>query len=173
MFHWEEQDNKVNSLLTETMLLSYISSIGDHKLLKSLIKNISHQILNVIKTPSNILNIFNWKNLFKDINWYDSRNIISLIIPMRWIYDIFIYRLIFNRQYFNLIMKIRPRSIANSLTSKEIDNLEDLNNQLNDLKKLHHKINTTIMKKIDKNSQNSSKPIQTHISEPLLPLIVG
>ena len=31
-------------------------------------------------------------------------------------------------------MKIRPRSIANSLTSKEIDNLEDLNNQLNDLK---------------------------------------
>lgn len=70
-------------------------------------------------------------------------------------------------------MKIRPRSIANSLTSKEIDNLEDLNNQLNDLKKLHHKINTIIMKKIDKNSQNSSKPIQTHISEPLLPLIVG
>jgi len=149
-FIGKEQDNKVNSLLTETMLLSYISSIGDHKLLKSLIKNISHQILNVIKTPSNILNIFNWKNLFKDINWYDSRNIISLIIPMRWIYDIFIYRLIFNRQYFNLIMKIRPRSIANSLTSKEIDNLEDLNNQLNDLKKLHHKINTTIMKKIDK-----------------------
>ena len=56
-FIGKEQDNKVNSLLTETMLLSYISSIGDHKLLKSLIKNISHQILNVIKTPSNILNI--------------------------------------------------------------------------------------------------------------------
>ena len=56
-FIGKEQDNKVNSLLTETMLLSYISSIGDHKLLKSLIKNISYQILNVIKTPSNILNI--------------------------------------------------------------------------------------------------------------------
>lgn len=145
--------DKFNSILTETMLLSYISSIGDHKLLKSLIKNFSQQFINLFKTPwdfSNISNIFTWGKLFKGINWFDSRNIISLIIPIRWIYDLFIYKLIFNRQYFNLIMGIRPRIIVNNLSSKDIDLLEDLNNQLNDLKKLHYKINQNITKKIDK-----------------------
>lgn len=141
---------KLNSWISEGMILSYISSMSDHKLIRILIKNFSQSVKEMIKNPWNFSNL----NIFKGIDWTNSRNLISLLIPIRWFYDLF-YRLTFNRQYFNLTMKIRPRAIANSLSSYEVDEMEELNNQMHELTKKNIKVYKSISKKIDNNNNST------------------
>lgn len=153
---------RLNSWITEGMILSYISSMSDHKLIRILIKNFSESVKHIIQNPWNLSNL----NIFKGIDWTNSRNIISLLIPIRWIYDLF-YRLTFNRKYFNLTMRIRPRAIANSLSSEEVDELEDLNNQVHELAKRHIKIYRTLSKKID-NDKKFKIPFLTTVYKNVL-----
>ncbi|KAL6453176.1 hypothetical protein SBY92_000524 [Candida maltosa Xu316] len=88
--------------------------------------------------------------LTEGVDLLKSTNIISMLVPLRWIYSI-IYRLTFNRRYFDLTMSVRPRGIANSLSSEEVEKLEDLNTQMQDISKSHKRIYKKISKQLDTN----------------------
>ncbi|RCK57817.1 hypothetical protein Cantr_06104 [Candida viswanathii] len=153
---------KLNSWITEAMIFSYISSMSDHMLVRVLAKNFIEGVKQATKNPWS----FSILNLIKGIDWTNSRNIISLLVPIRWLYDLF-YRLTFNREYFNMTMRIRPRAIANSLSSEEVDDLEDLNNQFHELTKKHIRTYKAISKKID-NSNTFKIPFIATIYKKLL-----
>ncbi|CAI5758218.1 unnamed protein product [Candida verbasci] len=105
-FFPEKEDNSIQNWINELMISGYISSFSDHKLIRELMRG--------------RLSL-------------DTSNLISTLIPLRWIYDL-IYRLTFNRVYFNYTMKVRPRAIANSLSEDEILKLENLNNEIEQTK---------------------------------------
>lgn len=105
-------NNLSHTWLTEIMINGYISSLGNHKLIKSLVNN-----------------VLNKDSLFKGVDFWNVNNMISLLIPLRWLYDLF-YRLTINRLHFNLAMKIRPRDIANSLSPAEFERLEEYDSKL-------------------------------------------
>ncbi|KAI5952704.1 hypothetical protein KGF54_003571 [Candida jiufengensis] len=145
----EKGEDYLSSLITEFMISGYISSIADHSLFRAIYKNIKNSLRNGTLT-----------NPLKGINFLTINNIISLIIPLRWSYDL-IYRLTFNRAYFNLTMKSRPRAIANSLSAEEIDQLEDLNGQLNEYKQNHQKLYQNISKRVDASKRLDNIPFST------------
>ncbi|EMG49086.1 hypothetical protein G210_0231 [Candida maltosa Xu316] len=134
--------NKLHYLLTEGMIAGYISSMGDHELLRAVLKNIYEGL----KSPYSLSSF----NILKGVDLLKSTNIISMLVPLRWIYSI-IYRLTFNRRYFDLTMSVRPRGIANSLSSEEVEKLEDLNTQMQDISKSHKRIYKKISKQLDTN----------------------
>ncbi|KAI5969871.1 hypothetical protein CANMA_001070 [Candida margitis] len=135
-----------SALITEFMISAYISSIGDHSLVRAIYRNVKSDIINGLQHG------FNFKtNPLRNIDFLSTNNIISILVPLRWIYDL-LYRLSFNRAYFNLTMQSRPRAIANSLSEAEIDELEALNSQLNDFTTKHRKVYQQIDKQIDAKS---------------------
>lgn len=48
---------RLNSWITEGMILSYISSMSDHKLIRILIKNFSESVKHIIQNPWNLSNL--------------------------------------------------------------------------------------------------------------------
>ncbi|KAI5961486.1 hypothetical protein KGF57_001723 [Candida theae] len=139
-------DEYPSALITELMISAYISSIGDHALVRAIYRNLKADI------TSGLQHGFSFTaNPLRNIDFLSTNNIISMLVPLRWAYDLF-YRLSFNRAYFNLTMESRPRTIANSLSEAEIDQLENLNSQLNDLTTRNRKIYNTIDKSIEANS---------------------
>ncbi|KAK6460416.1 hypothetical protein DFJ63DRAFT_252670 [Scheffersomyces coipomensis] len=152
----KKSNDSFNNWFTELMLTGYISSLGNHELIRSLIKN-NHSIL--LKISSNPLQFYKYltiEQIFKGIDFLKANNLISLLIPARWIYDA-LFRLTINRLYFNIAMKIRPRDIANSLSQDEVDNLEIINNDLNNYKLNYSRLLTQANKKYDIDNQSIKK----------------
>ena len=141
-----KNDDFFASAITELMIASYISSLADNSLVRAIYKNIVTQIRQLMNgSMTSIL------NPVRGIDFLTTNNIISLLIPIRWGYDLF-HRLTFNRAYFNLTMKSRPRAIANSLGASEVERLEELNGELNEYKSLHHKTYQAIDKQVSHES---------------------
>lgn len=116
------KDNYFNNWLTEFMISGYISSLGNHELIKSITRNLQNLVLRILQNPRSIsqgLGCFNGINLWK------PNNMISMLVPLRWVYDLF-FRMTLNRLHFNIAMSIRPRDIANSLNASELDKLEEI-----------------------------------------------
>ncbi|KAI5961621.1 uncharacterized protein KGF55_003938 [Candida pseudojiufengensis] len=148
-----KNDEFLSSLITEFMISGYISSIADHSLIRLIYKNLR----------SNLQRGLIFSNPLNGINFLTNNNIVSLIIPLRWSYDL-IYRLTFNRAYFNLTMKSRPRAIANSLNNgDEIDELEDLNCQLNGYKQSYQRIYQKIEIKINNSKSLNNIPLISNL----------
>lgn len=145
----KRDDEFPSALVTEFMISAYISSIGDHALFRAIYSNVKTDV------ASGLQHGFTIMNPLRNIDFLSTNNIISMLVPLRWIYDL-VYRLSFNRAYFNLTMESRPRTIANSLSESEIDQLEDLNSQLNDITTRNRKIYHNIDKRIDASSTSSS-----------------
>lgn len=103
---------QLNAWITEFMINGYLSSLGNHKLVKALYANFVNNV-----------------NVLQGIDFWNVNNMVSLLVPLRWLYDLF-YRLTLNRLYFNLAMKIRPRDIANSLPPHEFERLEQLDSSI-------------------------------------------
>lgn len=136
----------INNWFTELMINGYISSLGGHTLVKSIAKNVWESATK----PSTGINIF------RGINPWKTDNMIAMLIPARWAYDLF-FRLTLNKAYFDLTLKIRPRDIANSLSATEVDRLEDLNNTLGDLQARYYSTVIRIDKQLDEKEKERTK----------------
>lgn len=141
-----KNDDFFASAITELMIASYISTLADNSLVRAIYKNIVTQIRQLMNgSMTSIL------NPVRGIDFLTTNNIISLLIPIRWGYDLF-HRLTFNRAYFNLTMKSRPRAIANSLGASEVERLEELNGELNEYRSHHNKTYQAIDKQVSNES---------------------
>lgn len=109
---WKDTSNNMQAWITEIMINGYISGLGNHELAQTIFSN-----------------FMNSKSLLAKVDFWNVNNMISMIIPLRWLYDL-LYRLTLNRMHFNLTMKIRPRDIANSLDPIELDHLEQLGSNI-------------------------------------------
>lgn len=116
------KENSFNNWLTEFMISGYISSLGNHELFKSVTTNLQHLVLRILQNPRSISEGL---GLLKGINLWKANNMISMLVPLRWVYDLF-FRMTLNRLHFNIAMSIRPRDIANSLDASELDELEEI-----------------------------------------------
>lgn len=140
----KENPIPINSWFSELMINAYISSLGNHRLIRSILKN-------TLATLSDRSNGF---NIFRGINPWKIDNMIAMLIPVRWAYDL-LFRLTLNKAYFDLTLQIRPRDIANSLSALEVDRLEDLNNNLGDL---HAKYESIVLN-VDKMVKKDTTPV--------------
>ncbi|EGW31811.1 uncharacterized protein SPAPADRAFT_139937 [Spathaspora passalidarum NRRL Y-27907] len=117
-----------NTIYEEIMILGYFSNLGDNELLKGIFHNLAQNL----KHPTKPISLLSGINLFK------ISNLISMIIPVRWAYDV-LYRLTINRMYFDLALKAQPRQIANHLPPQEMEELERIYSDINQLKGQIHK----------------------------------
>lgn len=143
-----QKNNSMSNWVTELMISNFISSLGNHQLIKSLSQNIGHIGRNLKELPLKSIPSF----LTQGINIWDPNIMIGLLIPTRWAYD-FLFRLIINTKYFDYISVIKPRHIANSVTDAELSNLEDLQYDLLQVKKK--------IEKVYQDSKSSSKQSNT------------
>ncbi|KAK6459721.1 uncharacterized protein RJT20DRAFT_125075 [Scheffersomyces xylosifermentans] len=118
--------DSINNWIAEFMINGYISSLGNHEFVRAVFSNFRSSLGEIIKDPTNIRKSF---NLFRGIDFWKSNNLIAMLMPLRWLYDIF-FRLTFNRAHFDITMKVRPRSIANTMSQIEIDRLENAVSEL-------------------------------------------
>lgn len=118
------QDNPYpwNAFFTEFMISAYLSSLGNHELAYGVYRN----VVQMFKHPHR------GTTLLQGINLWKTTNMISMLVPVRWIYDL-VYRVTVNRKYFDLTLRVRPRDIANSMSQDDVDKLEDINNALGSL----------------------------------------
>lgn len=116
-----------NSLITEGLISAYMSSLGNHELALSILGN-AHKM---------ILDPTSGTRLFSGINFWKTTNMILMLVPIRWAYDI-LHRVTINQAYFGLTLQMRPRDIVNSMPQKEVDRLEDINNSIGELHQQHY-----------------------------------
>lgn len=137
----------------ELLVCNYLSSLGNHVLVKQVFLNLKVYLALVLKSPLS-LKSYHLGKLFRNINWWDPNVMVGSLIPVRWLYDI-LFRLTFNRLHFDLTATIRPRDIANKLSESELARLEDLDNQVGRLHiGLRHKV------KQAKKNNNGPKALQ-------------
>lgn len=126
---------------SEILICNYLSSLGDHVLVKQLYANAKRVVLGIANRKLSSRALYTGM-LFKNINWWDPAVMVGAMIPARWIYDL-AYRFTFNRAYFDLTTTIRPREIANSLPPAEMASLERLESTMAGLRyDLQRKIKT-------------------------------
>lgn len=133
LFIGDRKGDIMTNWATEIMINGYISSLGDHKLAKLLCQNLSEVITRFVKNPLSINNL----NLFKGIDFWNVKNMISMLIPVRILYET-LFRLTFNRLHFDITMKYKPRLIANDLPESEFDRFETLTGQVSEISKILH-----------------------------------
>ncbi|CUM66972.1 uncharacterized protein PRCAT00004659001 [Priceomyces carsonii] len=154
------KDTVLNNWLTEFMISGYISSLGNHELLKGVFKNFRFIIRRILQDPKSINQGF---PLLENIDLLRANNIISMLVPIRWAYDL-LSRLILNRTHFKIVMKIRPREIANSVSPNELDCMEDLGAQLGTLELEYRALKLAVYRKIESQYKSThSLPLITSI----------
>lgn len=121
-----QKDTALYDCSTELMISGYLSSMGNHKLLKTLNFNLRLILRAILTNPKDILLVFQYT---KSIDFWDVNNMISMLVPLRWIYDL-LFRLTINRFHFNQAIKIRPREVSDSLNSEEVDYIEALSSEV-------------------------------------------
>lgn len=120
---------ELSNWFLELVISLYFSSLGNNQLASSIYENLISSVTSMIQNP---LKFYRYLNLLKGVDFNDVNNLIGLVVPMRWVYDLF-YRLTINQLNFDLVMSIRPRSIANNF--KDYEELELYNADLYDMTK--------------------------------------
>lgn len=138
---------QLNSWLTEFMINGYISSLGNHKLIKQLCNN-----------------FLNKTSILLGVDLWNVNNMMSMLIPTRWLYDLF-YRLTINRLHFNLAMRVRPRDIANSLSQQEFEKLEQLDSNLSSYECDFHYLKERANNQVDSQYQLKNKSYFTEFTK--------
>ena len=138
-----------NAFFTEFMISAYLSSLGNHELAFGIYRN----VIDMFKNPHK------GTTLFKGINLWKTTNMISMLVPVRWIYDM-VYRVTFNHKYFDLTLRVRPRDIANSMSQDDADRLEDINNALGGLALRYY----ILQKQVKKAMPNKAPGLSTWIN---------
>lgn len=112
----------------EFLVCNYISSLGNHTLVKLVYRNTREILAGVLRNPRSITAV--GIGLFvKNIDWLDPAVMVGSMLPLRWVYDI-LFRLTINRRHLDLTTAIRPRDVANTLSEAQLSRLEELDNQL-------------------------------------------
>ncbi|KAG2734906.1 hypothetical protein G9P44_001120 [Scheffersomyces stipitis] len=150
-----EHKDSANNWIAEIMINAYISSLGNHQLVKSLFYNFRTSLADIIRDPSKLSRNI---NLFKNINLWRTNNIIGMLIPLRWLYDIF-FRLTFNVAHLNNTMSSRPRTIANSMNEEEINRMENTIFQLAKLSGLYSHVQLTVDSELKAEVKQSTNSI--------------
>lgn len=115
----------------EFLVCNYISSLGNHVLVKNIFLNVKVWFGHLVKNPT-LARSYRLGPIFSNINWWDPNVMVGALIPFRWVYDL-LFRLTINRVHFNLTAKIRPRDIANNLSKDALYRLETLEGNLGSL----------------------------------------
>lgn len=115
----------------EFLICNYISSLGNHVLVKKIFLNLKMWFWQLVESPTSP-HSYHPSKIFNNINWWDPNVMVGTLIPARWIYDL-LFRLTVNRLHFNLTAKIRPRDIANNLSKDALNRLEELQGELGSL----------------------------------------
>lgn len=131
-FGSKQRDLNISNWLTEFLINGYISSMGNHELAKSVYENCLSSVTNMIKHPASF---YKYLNILRGIDLWSVNNMISMLIPIRILYDM-LFRLTINQLHFNVTMKVRPRNIANTLSASDYDKLEDVKNGIENIKLL-------------------------------------
>lgn len=126
----DDKDLKISNWLTEFLINGYISSMGNHELARSVYENFLSSVTNILRNPRFF---YKYLNIFKGINFWSTNNMISLLIPIRILYDMF-FRITINQAHFGITMKVRPREIANSLPQADYDRLEQVQNSIENIR---------------------------------------
>lgn len=122
--------NTIHDWFSELVICNYISSLGSHQLVRSLASNVRKIAVSFAQDPDFKL----WggsfsKELVRGIDFWDTNNMIAMLVPLRWAYDL-AFRVTFNRAHFELATNTRPRDITNSLNEEDIGILEETQNEL-------------------------------------------
>lgn len=139
----------LNNWLTEFMINGYISSWGNHELFKTIKEETLMFIKHLLRNPMDISNAL--KN-FKKLDIWNFDILISLLVPLRWAYDLF-FRLTFNRLHFNELLKVK-NSIINGLDPAELNQIEHLDNALSDIQYRFKKYSQVCDNNIEKEYRN-------------------
>ncbi|EGV64856.1 hypothetical protein PSN45_005206 [Yamadazyma tenuis] len=121
---------KLSNWFAEFMISGYISSLGNHQLARIVYQNVLNNVSSVIRNP---LTFYKYLNVFKGVDFWNTNNMISMLIPARILYDL-LFRVTLNQLHFDIAMKVRPRTIANNMPEHEFDEFELLNNKLNNIR---------------------------------------
>ncbi|ODV79363.1 uncharacterized protein CANTADRAFT_51731 [Suhomyces tanzawaensis NRRL Y-17324] len=127
----KSKELKVSNWVTEFLVNGYISSLGNHELARIVLANGQRIVTDFTRDPTSVLQ---GVDLFRGVNWWKTPNMISMVIPIRWAYDLF-SRLVINKAHFDLTLSIRPREITNSLPPGDVEVLEELNDKLKELER--------------------------------------
>lgn len=115
----------------ELLVCNYLSSLGNHALVKQLFLNFKKCLSYLVSNPLSGKS-YRLLKLFQGINWWDPNIMVGTLIPARWVYEL-LFRLTINRFHFSLAAKIRPRDIANAVSESEMARLEDSDNLMGKL----------------------------------------
>lgn len=108
----------------EFLICNYISSLGNHTLVKLLYLNTRQVLSKSLSNPASLKSL--GIGLFtKGINWWDPNVMVGAMLPVRWAYDV-LFRLTANRKHFDMTVAVRPRDVANKLSEEELQHLEVL-----------------------------------------------
>lgn len=115
LFEGKKGGNRAQRIANEFVVLTYLSSLGNHALLRAIVRNVTRWV----STGRAV-------NLLKGVDFWNPLVMISLLVPARWMYDL-VFRLTFNWGHFNVIKSTKPRDITNYLLEDHADMLEELN----------------------------------------------
>ncbi|QFZ30269.1 hypothetical protein EJF18_70347 [Clavispora lusitaniae] len=115
--------------LSEFWVCNYLSSVGDHKLARAVWANMraafgaaaaDRRHLARLCRPAALA-----RALVANIDWWDPKVLVASMVPVRWAYQL-LFRATFNRWYFDLAARARPRDIANTVSPRDLTALQDL-----------------------------------------------
>ena len=138
--------------ITEFMINGYISSLGEHQLVKGITRNFSELARLILTDPRQASR--STYNLLRGLDLSSYNNIIAMLIPLRWAYDLF-FHLTLNKLHFLNVKSLRPREIANNLSPKDLDSLERTNIELGDLKMWVKNTRRSVKQEMDKEYEAS------------------
>lgn len=121
--------NTIHDWFSELVICNYISSLGGHRLVRSLASNIRTMAVRFAQDPEFKLWGSFSKNLLSGIDLWDTNNMIAMLVPLRWAYDL-AFRVTVNRAHFELATRTRPRDIANNLNEDDVRILEETQNEI-------------------------------------------
>lgn len=125
------------SWFTEAVINGYISSLGNHALVRRLWIKAADAATTLVENPvkfardaASFLSHPSQLSSRLAVDWWHLDNMISLLVPIRLAYDIF-FRLTINMWHFDLVMGTKPRAIG--LPEEEIDRIESIKTDLEQL----------------------------------------
>lgn len=130
------------SWFTEAVINGYISSLGNHTLIRRLWIKGGDAATTLVENPLKFARdaasfLCHPRQLSSrlDVDWWHLDNMISLLVPIRLAYDIF-FRLTINMWHFDLVMGTKPRAIG--LPEEEVDRIEGIKTDLEQLQSQSH-----------------------------------
>lgn len=144
-FFGENKSICLNNIIHEIFFSAYISSLSNHHLYKILLENFRVLIQKISLNP---LSTLSHLNIFKNIEFWNTNNLISFLIPIRWAYEVF-YKLAFNTRYFDLAYKNKITIKCDNNNTKYFDKLDKFNTKIENLELIKKNLKSEINHKVD------------------------